>query len=174
MLHFNAPKNSQGFTLIEIITVLLIISILAAIAVPSFLALLNQSKVNSALSEVRGAFQEAQREAIRKGKSCTVNLDKITNTVSSTPISCLVTGKRTFDPSVVGMESNEVSIQFSHRGTITVADGATLVFFEKANYINKICLVASAPLGIIKNGTYIGQIPPDISHPIKGDPNCEK
>lgn len=173
MLLLNVRNKNEGFTLIETLIVVMVIGILSAISAPSFLAMLNRSKVNSTLSEVRGAFQEAQREAMRKGISCTVSLSKTTNTVTSIPSNCLVTGSRTFSSSV-GMESNEISILFSHRGTITVADGATIVLFNKDNYSNKKCLVVSAPLGIIRDGTYTGQVPPDAANPIKGDPNCQK
>ena len=44
MLLFSVRKNSQGFTLIEIVVILFIIGILSAIATPSFLAVLNRAK----------------------------------------------------------------------------------------------------------------------------------
>lgn len=176
MLLLNVRNKNEGFTLIETLIIVVIIGILSAIAAPSFLGILNRNKVSSTLSEVRGAFQEAQRESMRKGMACTVKLNKTTNTVSSTPSKCLVTGTRTLDSSV-GMETKDTpiqSIQFSHRGTIILNDGTTLVFFNKDNYSNKKCLVISSPLGIMRDGIYTGQIPSDSAHPIQSDPNCKK
>jgi prepilin-type N-terminal cleavage/methylation domain-containing protein len=74
MLPYTARTNDRGFSMFEIAIVLLIVGILAAIAVPSFLSMLNKNKVSDALAQVRGALQEAQREAIRKSKTCTVAL----------------------------------------------------------------------------------------------------
>jgi prepilin-type N-terminal cleavage/methylation domain-containing protein len=71
---FNARTNNQGFTLVEILITLIVVGVLSAIIAPSFLAMLNKNKVNDALDQVRGALQEAQREALRKSKTCTVAL----------------------------------------------------------------------------------------------------
>jgi prepilin-type N-terminal cleavage/methylation domain-containing protein len=169
MLLFNARKNSQGFTLIETLIIVVIIGILSAIAVPSFLALLDRSKVNSALSQVQGVLQQAQREAIRKSKPCTVTLAPATKQVTA---NCSVTSDRTLNSSI-GMETNETSIQFSYRGTITLSDAGTVVFFTESNPTKKKCLVISKPLGIIRTGNYTGQIPSDVANPISKD-NCAK
>lgn len=45
-------KNEKGFTLIEIIAVLVILGILAAIAVPKYLSLMDQSRMNAAQSAI--------------------------------------------------------------------------------------------------------------------------
>ena len=169
MLPFNARNNNQGFTLIEMLVILIIIGILSAIAAPSFLGMLNRSKVNSALNEARGALQEAQREAIRKSKPCTVSISTTDKKFTS---SCLVTGDRTFDSSV-GLETNDLSIPFSYRGTITLNNGGTFVFFTKDNFTNKKCLVISSPLAIIRTGTYTGQIPATTANPVSAS-NCQK
>ena len=55
-------RNQKGFTLIEIIAVLVILGILAAIAVPKYLDLQNQSKIAAA----RG-FVAAAQSAISMG-----------------------------------------------------------------------------------------------------------
>lgn len=154
MLPFNAPNNSQGFTLIETMIIVVIIGILSAIAGPSFLGMLNRGKVNSALSEIQGALQQAQREAMRKSISCEVKLETTTNTITSNPTNCLVTGNLTFNPNNIVIATNETSFKFSYRGTITLSDAGTIVLSSKDNPSVKKCLVISHPLGIIRTGNY--------------------
>ena len=73
MLLYNVlRKSNKGFTLIEIITTVIIIGVLASIAAPNFLGLLNRNRVRQALEQVEGAVKESQRLAIRKGKTCKI------------------------------------------------------------------------------------------------------
>ncbi|MBW4602613.1 MAG: prepilin-type N-terminal cleavage/methylation domain-containing protein [Calothrix sp. FI2-JRJ7] len=64
--HFYTPKWSNkdgGFTLIEVLVVVVIISILSAIVGPSWLGFLERQRVNKASDALFAALQEAQREA---------------------------------------------------------------------------------------------------------------
>jgi MSHA pilin protein MshA len=45
-------RNQKGFTLIEIIAVLVILGILAAVAVPKYIDMAGQAKINAAMGEV--------------------------------------------------------------------------------------------------------------------------
>jgi Tfp pilus assembly protein FimT len=64
---FHSP---WGFTLIEMLIIIMVMGILAAIAAPSFGSLLDSIKVNQTVTELRISLQETQRQAIRANKVC--------------------------------------------------------------------------------------------------------
>lgn len=150
MLLLNARKTNEGFTLIEILVILVIIGILAAISVPSFLGLLNRNKVNNALAQVRGALQETQREAIRKSKSCSVTLDT-TSTLNKVTGTCLVTGNRNLNG--INIRSNVSPITFNFRGG-TGSRGTIVVASTDGSVAKQKCLVIAPGIGLIRYGNY--------------------
>jgi prepilin-type N-terminal cleavage/methylation domain-containing protein len=60
----HSPQKS-GFTLIEVLVVVLIIAIMASIITPSFLAWANNQRVGSAKSQIADAIRKTQNEAKR-------------------------------------------------------------------------------------------------------------
>lgn len=83
MPHLSVPKRLLGFTLIEVLVIILIVGILSAISIPSFVNLIDKVNLNNAVSEVRASLQTAQRDAIRKSQICTVGINSLTRTVMS-------------------------------------------------------------------------------------------
>jgi len=155
MLLFNARNSSRGFTLIEMLVIIAVVGILAAISAPSFLAWQNRTRVNNALTDVRGALQEAQREAMRKSKTCTVTLNT-TNKKLTSP--CLVTGDRTLPNGVViatNISGSPAKAAFSYRGTILLSHTGKIILSTGDNTYKR-CLVVSSPLGIMRTGSYSG------------------
>ncbi|CCI02451.1 pilus assembly FimT family protein [Microcystis aeruginosa] len=65
--------KNQGFTLLEILVALAIAGILAALTGPNLLAWLNSNKVQEATDSIQSALRDAQRQAIRRGRICTIN-----------------------------------------------------------------------------------------------------
>jgi prepilin-type N-terminal cleavage/methylation domain-containing protein len=81
MRRLNVHKN-QGFTLLEILVALAITGTLAALTGPNLSAWLNSNKVKEATDAIQLALEDAQRQAIRRGKSCTI---KFTNGTGNNP-----------------------------------------------------------------------------------------
>ncbi len=81
-LHYASGYTQQdaGFSLLELIAVMVIIGILSAIAAPGWLAFVNRQQLNKANEVVLAALQEAQREAKNKKLSYSVSFQKNTTT----------------------------------------------------------------------------------------------
>src|SRR5579883_563357 len=104
----NARNRNDGFTLIEVLVVLIMIGILSAITAPSVLGLYARFQVKSALNQVQGAFQEGQRQAMRTSKTCSLSLDNFNSLIAGT---CLLTGTRQLNG--VSMRSSLTAMQFN-------------------------------------------------------------
>ena len=68
---------SSGFTLIELVTALLILSLAVAVAVPAFRSLGEVDDLTRATRRVETLFRLAQDSAIRSGRTVTVVIDSI-------------------------------------------------------------------------------------------------
>ncbi|AOY83674.1 prepilin-type N-terminal cleavage/methylation domain-containing protein [Moorena producens JHB] len=66
-------NNEAGFTLIELIIVILLVGILSSIAAPSWLAFVNRQRVGKVNERVLSVIQEAQRQAKNKKLSYSVS-----------------------------------------------------------------------------------------------------
>jgi prepilin-type N-terminal cleavage/methylation domain-containing protein len=161
-------KSEMGFTQLELLIAIIIIGILAGIAAPSFMGMLNRGKIDHSINIIQGAMKEAQREAIRKSQRCSITLHSTGITSSDR---CLPTGDRQL-ANGVELKDNGTSrnINYGIKGNITT--GKTIIVYHSTeNNIqgNIQCLVISSPLGIIRTGTYNESITASIS----GD-NCLK
>jgi prepilin-type N-terminal cleavage/methylation domain-containing protein len=185
MRRFNVRDN-KGFTLLEILVAAAIAGILTALTLPNLLAWLNSNKVQEATDSIQSALEDAQRQAIRRGRSCTINFTNGTGTnprvypqITASEAGCLVAANANAGslslPQEIFMVTNfptqgsSPGIRFSFRGHVpglTFAppqDQAMIVLYPAANasaapYPNqeRKCIVIASMLGAIKQGTYNG------------------
>ena len=68
-------KNADGFTLVELITVMAIVAILAMFAIPSMVEALPNFRLKSAANELRASLQQARGLAVRENRDVQFVLD---------------------------------------------------------------------------------------------------
>lgn len=65
-------RLSRGFTLIELMVTVAVLAILSALAMPSMIRLIDNSRVSGAVSEYVAAINLARSEAVRRGSRVTI------------------------------------------------------------------------------------------------------
>ncbi|MEG4252618.1 GspH/FimT family pseudopilin [Microcoleus sp. Pol10D4] len=88
-------KGDQGFTLLEVLVIALIIGILSSIAAPSWLAFINRQRVRTVNDRVFQSLRLAQSEAKRTKSSVTVRFDTTLDPPTVTFLPPLATGGST-------------------------------------------------------------------------------
>lgn len=172
MRHLIVNKRSRqsGFTMIELLVVTLMIGVMAAIASPGMLAFVRRSKVSAAQSNVQRALLEIQREAMKRGVSCSVTFpsnnasasDQANNvlTISS---NCLVTGTVELEQVRIRHNLPATTLElFNFRGETgadkglsngLTSDVVIVLTQESANSYQK-CVAISNGLGLVRTGIY--------------------
>ena len=72
-------KAPSGFTLVELIIAVGMMSILSGLMLPSFLNWIREEKVNSYTRELREYFRVVKLDARRWGSSCQININTISH-----------------------------------------------------------------------------------------------
>jgi type II secretory pathway pseudopilin PulG len=132
-----------------------ITGILAAAVLPQMTGLMAKNSLQSSMNEVTGAIREAQRSAMKNGRTCTVNLSSTgvsstntsTNICMTSPVS-LSSGMTLSVPTGSTMPS---TFSFSYKGNTTT--DLTLILSSTKTSTQR-CLVISAGIGIMRSGTY--------------------
>lgn len=149
------PKKQSGVTLVEMLAVTVIISVIAALAVPNLLGFLRKFQVDAALLQLNGAIKETQRQAIHQGRLCRINIYTTAKEVTGNPTNCLLNKRQFSDHLVIrtNLSGTPPNISFSHKGS-TTKSGTIVISSSETNWQK--CFVISLGVGIMRTGEYTG------------------
>lgn len=159
--------SSEGFTLLEVITITIILGILAAVAVPSWLGLIQVQRLNTAKSELFQEMRIAQQKAKAERNRWQVTFREENNILQwrtdaspSNNICEQTTGWKSLDSRVTLDEDNMTfrslddcwRVQFDDRGRAIGADGfyTGRITLEAQNINEKRCIYISTFLGAMR------------------------
>jgi prepilin-type N-terminal cleavage/methylation domain-containing protein len=147
--------KSRGFTLIEMIVIVVVIGVLAAIAAPNLSQWLRQKEVDEALGQIDLVLQETQSEAVKRNQSCRLTLSRDPNS----PLSgnCLLSN-RTLKGVVLNHSRtpDDWTITFNFKGeNRSVGNNPGTLWLTSPNgNVRAKCLVISVGIGLRRVGQY--------------------
>ena len=161
-------NNSSGFTIVELIIVVGMISIFSGLALPSFLNWIRIEKVNSYTRELREYFRVVRLNARRWGSICDVNTNIITyngvpndKTYFGYSVTCRNNsiGINSLAPPINNsiFQISNKNFRFTPNGRVS-SDGSIVIvigskyFNTGARMLN--CLVIKSPTGHILKGKF--------------------
>lgn len=154
--------RSQGFTLLEIVIAIVIVGILFAIVAPSWSALLNMLRLNTAQEQVFLAMRTAQTSAKHQHLSWQTDFRQVDQVFQwvihpdgTTP---LESQWNSFDPNVqfdpetnLRKTGNVWRVEFNHLGAVNGQTGR-VTLSGKSGGKTKRCVIVSTFLGHLRKG----------------------
>lgn len=117
-------KRDSGFTLIEVMTALAILALLAAIAAPSLTTTVQNGRIASQANDLLAAFASARNEAIRRGLPVSVSAGVAGGGAGYEAGWCIHTGANCAGAEIFVHEAlNQSGVQ--------IAESATQVTFDR-------------------------------------------
>lgn len=107
-------KIQQGFTLIELMIVVAIIGILAAVAIPAYQDYTVRTKVSEGLNVATGAKTAVSETRLTLGRFAAVN----TNQSYGLAPSASITGNNVASVAIAGLASGAITITYARDGNI--------------------------------------------------------
>jgi prepilin-type N-terminal cleavage/methylation domain-containing protein len=161
LLYRNPKAQTAGFTLIEMLVVVIMAAILAAIAAPSWLAYLNRQRVNAVQSDLLQTLKTAQQEAIQRRE--TVDFAVTNNAIPTVTINNVANslGNNSSNPGNVALNSyytgsgsqvDDNTISFDYRG-LPLTNGQKLPFVVNITAEGasaQQCVIVATIIGTIK------------------------
>ena len=120
-------RRNSGFTLTELMVTIAVISILASLAIPNFVAWLPNYRLRSGAEEIHSTLQLARVRAIKQNATATVAFNIANETFQAS------VGGQTFRsgqmPAGIDIDSTDFggdSVEFNSRGIATAAGSAVV------------------------------------------------
>ncbi len=170
----NRIKENYGFSLIELIFVLVVFSFLSSISLPSFNNLINQYQKNSYTNELVSFIELAKKESRRYGMSCSIkiddNFDYISQKKEAFFVGCSGNADYTkkiylmvpkLEKKLLQKVSNEINI--TPKGQISIPNNnsqynvvilISLLDEFNRNVSKPNCIIINVPSGVISTGRY--------------------
>ncbi|WP_154655823.1 GspH/FimT family pseudopilin [Fortiea contorta] len=162
-------KSEAGYTLLEMLVVVLMIGVLSVIAVPGWLGFVNQQRLNTAqnktLTSLRDAQIKAQKEKLRWQACFWDNGTQVFSSVQRVPANnnCQVTNGeplieksqniKILNSSMVQapINSGYYRIRFNHDGSVVTGEKGKITFAPRNASAPKACVIVETLLGSIRS-----------------------
>ncbi|WP_017651773.1 GspH/FimT family pseudopilin [Fortiea contorta] len=159
----NILKNSSssGFTLLEILVIVILLGILSAIAIPNWLAFVDIQRLNTAQDKIYVAMRQAQTQAIKEKLNWQVSFREQNNTLqwsvhratvnaSSSDWNNLDSNIRLDSETTLRLSNGISKVQFNYKGHPQELRRITL--YSTYGGKTKRCVYISTLIGAIRRG----------------------